>query len=80
MTTNNHPLLHDAGAAIGVVQLSGLGNDALLAAVLNKDDGSANLGSHTTFGKMAFLQILLGLCHGNGVESLLILLDIEVSP
>ena len=62
-----------------VVQLAGLGDDALLATVLNKHNGSTHLRSHRAFGKLALLKVLLGLGDGDSVKSLLVLLtEIDV--
>ena len=67
-------LLHYAGAAVGVVQLAGLGDDALLAAVLNEHDGGADLRSHAAFGKVSLFEQFLGLGNRDGVQCLLVLL------
>ena len=67
-------LWDDSGAALGVGEAGGLGDDGLMAGGFDEEDGGANLGCHAAFGELAVGEVLLGFCHGDGVQGLLIFL------
>ena len=70
---------HDPRAASRVAQLRGLSDDGLVTRGFHKQHSGANLGSHAAFGEVTFSQILLGLSHCDGVQSLLVFLaEIDV--
>ena len=57
----------DTGAAVGVVEASGLGDDAGFAALFHVLDGCANFRGHGAFGEVLLFQITFSLADGNGV-------------